>query len=61
MVGTTHTHFTRGKRIRITLHDGTILVDKFTEQQSKYLITEHHKIPKKSLKSVNIFKEQPHD
>lgn len=51
-----HTHFHAGKRIKITLRDGTEIVDKFVETRSRYLVTENHRIRTSELKAVTYAK-----
>lgn len=53
-----HTHFARGKRIKIVLRDGTIIIDKFVERRERFIITENHRVSTKGLKSVGYFKNR---
>lgn len=47
-----HTHFATGARLLIVLRDGTRIVDRFVERNSRFLVTRRHRIATSDLKSV---------
>ena len=56
-----HTHFKRGKRLRIVLRDGTVLVRRFYERSSRDLIVDgddgtREKLRSEMLRNVSIYK-----
>lgn len=58
----THTHFDRGKRIRIALKDGTVLVRRFVERHRRTIEVvnpetgDHEQIATGLLRNVSIYK-----
>lgn len=53
---TPHTAAHRGKRIRVTLKDGTTFIDKFVERVGKTIIFEKHKVEKSNITAFSIYK-----
>ena len=57
-----HTHFDRGKRLRITLKDGSVLYRRFVERRGRTIRVatmdtgEHEEIPTNLLRNVSIYK-----
>lgn len=55
-----HTHFSRGKRLRIVLRDGSVLFGKFYERHATSMEVStdggNIRIPTKSLRNVTIWK-----
>lgn len=57
-----HTHFTPGKRLRIKLRGGEILIRRFVRREPKSILVEDcergnlREIPTKNLLNVSIFK-----
>lgn len=51
-----HTHFSRGKRVRVVLRDGTAIIGKFLERTSLYVVLDSGRIRTNRLKSVTLAK-----
>ena len=49
-----HTSAPRGKRLRIVMRDGTIIVDHFIERTGQFVVTEHHRLRGRDIKSFTI-------
>ena len=47
-----HTHFPRGRRVRVVLRDGTVIVGKFMERTSRHIVLDSHRIRTNTLRSV---------
>lgn len=59
-----HTHFRRGKRVRIKLRDGTIVIRRFVSRLEAAIRVsdvetgrQYEEIPTRRLLNVSIFKE----
>lgn len=53
----THSSTKKGKRVRITLKDGTVFIDKFLDTGSGWIKFENHgRIDKKLIKNFTIYK-----
>lgn len=59
---TPHTSVRKGKRVRIVLKDGTIIIDKFKERTGKFVIigdeTHNNPIRAGDIKSFGIYKHK---
>lgn len=53
---TPHTSVRQGKRVRIVLKDGTILIEKFMGHKSGKIILEKHTIPTIAVRAFSIYK-----
>lgn len=53
-----HTHYPRGKKVKVTLRDGTVIIDKFVERRERFVVTENHKLMTKDLKAMSYFKNR---
>jgi hypothetical protein len=57
-----HTHFDRGKRLKITLKDGSVLYRRFVERRGRTIKVatletgEHEEIPTSLLRAVSVYK-----
>lgn len=49
-----HHHFSKNKKVYITLKDGTRVVDKYKDSSSQYFITENNKFKWEDIRSTNI-------
>ena len=58
---TPHTATTKGKRVKIKLYTGEVIISKFLGKVSKFVITESGKIPTNQIKSFNIYKPLQHE
>ena len=53
--GVGHTHAPRGKRVKVTLHNGETFIDKFKENESGYIyFYEHEKVKKNLVYKLSI-------
>lgn len=58
----THTGCWQGKRVRVVLSDGRILIEKFLSQASKHIVLDKTgKIEKKLLLSFSIYRAPQKD
>lgn len=56
---TTHTSARRGKRVIVTLNDGTRFIDKFVERVGKGIVLEQHGlIFGRDLRAMTIYRGQ---
>jgi hypothetical protein len=53
---TPHTTVRRGKKVRVKLRDGTLIIDKFVERTGKFVILENHTLKPVEIMSLNIYK-----
>lgn len=53
-----HRGFKLGKKVYVTLKDGTVIVDKFVDSTSKYLKLENNKIFWKDIRCTTINKNR---
>jgi len=51
-----HTSAPQGKRVRIKLKSGRVIVAKFLERTSTHVVTEDGKFAKKDIKSFSILR-----
>lgn len=53
----THSSTYKGKRVRITLRDGTVFVDKFVDSKGRYIHFEQRgKVEKRTIRNFTINK-----
>lgn len=52
----THTTFYKGKKIRIVLRTGEVIIDKFVERKAQFLVFENHKFESRELKNCSLYK-----
>jgi hypothetical protein len=53
----THGTFARGKRVIVRMRDGSIVIDKFVETRSRYLVFEElGKVLREDIDSATIYK-----
>lgn len=58
-MGLGHTGCHTGKRVLVTLRDGTKIIDKFVDRTKSFIILEREgRIHKKRLRNFSIYKEQ---
>ncbi len=56
-----HTGTYRGKKVRVVLRDGTLIIDHFHDRNDKFVfLREKGKILKKDIKSMSDYKERNH-
>lgn len=54
-----HTSTYKGKRVRVVLKDGTVIVDRFIDKKARYIILEEYgKVIKRDMRSFGIFKDK---
>ena len=54
-MGCAHTNFARGKRVLVTLRDGTSRIDWFVEARSKFIVLKNAgRVNREDLKSIQI-------
>lgn len=55
-----HSSCRRGKRVRVVLKDGTVIIDKFVDSTDRYVLLEQHgRVRKAAMKSFTILKLRP--
>lgn len=60
--GTGHTHAPRGKRVRVTLHNGDTFVAKFRENESGYItFYDHDKVKAQTVYKLSIWPKAVHN
>jgi hypothetical protein len=53
-----HTSATKGKRVRIVLYDGTVIIEKFSESTKKHVFLDNgEKLLKSNIKEFGIWRE----
>lgn len=52
----THANFQKGKAVRVSLRDGTVVFGKFEEARARFIVVSGIKYAKCELKSVSIEK-----
>lgn len=58
---TPHTSAPRGKRIHVTLKDGTKFIDKFIERTPNHVVFENRRVWAGDIKAFKIYKEINHE
>lgn len=53
-----HHGFKKGKRVYVTLKDGSTIIDKFVDSTSQFLILENNKIKWKDIRCTTINKNR---
>lgn len=53
-----HTNYPKGKRVRIVLRDGSVIIDKYIEKTGKFIITENHRLRGRDIKAMSDYKER---
>lgn len=56
LMRTPHTSCRKGKRVIVTLKDGSRFIDKFLEQTGKFNLFENHRVKTSEILSFGIFK-----
>lgn len=54
-----HTTFYRGKRVRIVLRNGQVIIDRFVERTGHYVVFENNRLRGRDIRSATIYKETP--
>lgn len=56
-----HTGTRRGKKVRVVLRDGTVIIDHFIERNDKYIfLRQRGRIIKQNIKSFSDYKVRHH-
>jgi len=59
---TPHTATQRGKRVKVKLRDGTIILDRFIDRtKNAIILKDYGKLLKKNIKSFSIYKLLAHE
>jgi hypothetical protein len=53
---TPHTTVTKGKRVRVVLHDGSVIVGKFTERLSRFVVVDGNRIAVDRIRAFSLLR-----
>lgn len=59
-----HTHFTKNKRVLVTLTNGERYVDRFlgkTQDNRSVRLSEHGEVRIRTIRNISIYKPAPHE
>lgn len=53
-----HTHYARGKRVRVVLRDGTRVVGKFVERRARFVVLDTARIHVRQIKGMGFYQRK---
>lgn len=54
-----HTSATPGKRVRVVLRDGTVIIDKFRERTGQFVVLACRRLRGREIKSMTYYRQPP--